>query len=433
MDNAQTLLRQGVMALRDQQDAALARQLITQSLKLDPNNEMAWLWLSRTTDDSQRKRQCVERALRLNPKNELALALQAKLNGSVQPTNGAPPLRTLDDLRAVKPPAVDDLRATLAAAEQTPTPRYDEAGEPRSKIAPPTASEQEKIDALLATADQYVQAEDYEQAIEQWIYVLDIQADHSVAIQNAVKQLFKLGYKDDAAELITRAINAGTTSIPIYLTGIDLARHQGRSGEADDLREQIVALPTADEELILKLVNDFVAGGQPNRAATMLDHALDNRPDSQELLLRMAEIQEKVLNRPEEAAFFYERAARAKSSGKAGKRADRALLNYTPVITDRERGSVWLAVREAVGFGAAYLFLGWQDAGLNLLHMGAARWFGVLLSMVGGYLLVTALSSPQQKPLAAWFGGRVPDNPPPTPKPKPVEFDAPIMPGRPRQ
>ena len=72
--DAQTLFREGVLVLRDQKDVARARQLLTQSLKLDPNNEMAWLWLSRTTDDPQKKLQCVERALRLNPKNEQALA-----------------------------------------------------------------------------------------------------------------------------------------------------------------------------------------------------------------------------------------------------------------------------------------------------------------------------------------------------------------------
>lgn len=421
MDNAQALFRQGVLALRDQQDAARARQLLTQSLKLDPNNEMAWLWLSRTTDDPQRKRQCVERALRLNPKNEMALALQTQLN-----TERSAPLRTLADLQAARAQAalpVADLRATLDVAGQAPTPRYNEADELRSKIDPPTASEQEEIDALLASAEQYLKAGDDEAAIEQWVCVLDIQVDHPVAIQHAVKQLFKLGYVDDANELITRAINAGTTSLPIYLTGIDLARHQGHGIEADELREQVAGLPTADNELILKMVDYFVDGDQPNRAASMLNSALANHPDNQELLLRMGDLQAKVLNRPEEAAFFYEHAARTQPNGKGGKRADQALVNYTPVITDRERGSMWLAVREALGFGVAYLFLGWQDAGLNLLHMGALRWFGMLLSIIGGYLLVTAVSSPQQQPLAAWFGGRVPDNPPP--KPRPVGFDAP--------
>ena len=88
--------------------------------------------------------------------------------------------------------------------------------------------------------------------------------------------------------------------------------------------------------------------------------------------------------------------------------AEKALSNFTPVVTDRERGSVGLALREAVGFGVIFVLLGWQDAGLDLLRLGPQRWLGVGLALVGGYLLVTGLSAPQQKPLAAWLGGKVP-------------------------
>jgi hypothetical protein len=79
------------------------------------------------------------------------------------------------------------------------------------------------------------------------------------------------------------------------------------------------------------------------------------------------------------------------------------------VLTDRERGSVALAGREAAGFGLIFVFLAWQDAGLNLLQLGVMRWLGVLLGIVGGYLVVTATSSPQQQPIAGWLGGVIPD------------------------
>ncbi len=76
---AQTLFREGVSALRDRHDVAQAQRLLAQSLKLDPKNDLAWLWLSRTTDDPQRKLQCVERALSINPQNVKAMTLRAKL------------------------------------------------------------------------------------------------------------------------------------------------------------------------------------------------------------------------------------------------------------------------------------------------------------------------------------------------------------------
>jgi hypothetical protein len=56
--------------------------------------------------------------------------------------------------------------------------------------------------------------------------------------------------------------------------------------------------------------------------------------------------------------------------------------------------------------------MGWQDAGLNLLQMGLPRWFGVALGLIGGYLIVTATSSPQQRRVADWLGGKVPPSPP---------------------
>jgi len=86
-------------------------------------------------------------------------------------------------------------------------------------------------------------------------------------------------------------------------------------------------------------------------------------------------------------------------------------------MTDKERGSVWLAVREALGVGFLYLLMGFQDAGLNLMQLGTSRIAGIVMSIVGGYLLITATSSPQQKRLASWLGGSVPVK---EPKPKPA-------------
>jgi hypothetical protein len=88
---------------------------------------------------------------------------------------------------------------------------------------------------------------------------------------------------------------------------------------------------------------------------------------------------------------------------------------------------VWLALREAVGFGIIFVLLGWQDAGLDLMRLGPQRWLGIGLSILGGYLLVTGLSAPQQKPLAGWLGGKVPppkaiksDDDPETPTALPI-------------
>ncbi len=400
--DAQTLFRDGVLALRDRHDLSQARELLTQSLQLDPNNEMAWLWLSRTTDDPQKKLQCVERALRLNPASEQALALREKL----QPAALAAPAPPTPAFVNFAPPPVAEL---------------DDPTDPLRPVVYPARKPVilgEEFNDLLAEAAKALEAGDEEGAIGFWVRVLDLQPDQPVAIQNAVRHLFRLGYKDDAGELIDRALASRTHSIPIYLTAIDLARVQGELGKADYLREQVALLPTADATLILKMVAHFSDAGQFLRAVDLLERALTHHPDNQPLLLHMADMQEKVLGNKLAALPYYDRAAQIKG-GRGSKAAAQALKNFTPVITDRERGSIGLALREAVGFGIVFLLLGWQDAGLDLLRMGAARWLGVALSILGGYLLVTALSAPQQKPLASWFGGKVPDAPPEPAKPRP--------------
>ncbi len=426
--DAQTLFREGITALRDQHDAALAQRLLAQSIKLDPKNDMAWLWLSRTTDDPQRKLQCVERALAINPQNVKAMTLRAKLLIAQQQQQDAN-----QDWRA----RLDALNAPVSFAEPeihtAPQPNLPPEAPPAPRPAAPpkpTAQQRQKIDLLLAKAESALATNDVEGALEEWGRVLDLQVDHPVAMQNAVRYLFKLDYPDVAHDLIWQAINAGTTSVPIYLTGIDIARHQGDQPEADDLRERVALLPNADEDLIDRMIDHFLDEAQPLRAADILERALPAHPNSQKLLLKTGTIYEKVLDRKAEALQYYERAARIKSGSKAGKTAEKALRDYTPVMTDRERGSIPLALREAVGFGVLFLLLGWQDAGLNLLHMGASRWLGVALSILGGYLVVTALSAPQQQPLAAWLGGSVPKNPPPPPEKKvPLYEEAPLPSG----
>ena len=52
-----------------------------QSLKIEPKNEMAWLWLSKTMVEPHKKLQCLERALKLNPTSAIAMIEYA--NGMV--------------------------------------------------------------------------------------------------------------------------------------------------------------------------------------------------------------------------------------------------------------------------------------------------------------------------------------------------------------
>ncbi|NDJ63083.1 MAG: tetratricopeptide repeat protein [Chloroflexi bacterium] len=405
MEDAQTLFRDGVRALKQAGDVQRARELLRQSLRLDPNNEQAWLWLAQTTKNPEIQLQCVDRALSINPDQPQAQAARDKICARIEQINtkgGA--------AQAVAP----------AQPGESPEPT-----QPPAELARPTPSvkllltpkQEKQIKSLLMQAQVFMDQNQAEQAIERWVRVLEIQSDHPIAIQEAVRNLAKLGYMDDGKELLHRAIHDGTTAASIYLTALDIAWRQGDHVEADDLLERIVQMPNASEEMLENAADFFVKFGQPERAREALEAGLARIPDGQKLLFRLGKLYETDLNDQETAIRYYDRAARVKSGTKLGREADRALENVAPVLTDSERGSFALAFREALGVGVFFWLLGWQDAGLDMLQMGGERWGGVLLAILGGYLVVSATSSPQQQPRASWLGGSVP---PPRPKPEPT-------------
>ncbi len=497
--DAKTLFQEGVVAIRDHKDAAKGRELLMQSLKIEPKNEMAWLWLSRTMTEPAKKVQCLERALKLNPSNEQTKALIGKLNPDATTNTGigksavftsatvsqptaemhpeTPPAEASSrydwndlrvstdemeaavpytltpnvsadmedmgltpDLSAVLTPASDgqsavkratsetaaitnrstsngglkDLRAMYGEAEAEVEPSPVEPIR-RNKITLSTA-ESANIKNYLSQAQSLLNKNKIEEAIEQWVRVLEIEVDNEAALSNAVRYLSRLKYIDDARELVWNAINDGTTHPSIFLTAIDIAKYQGHDGEADDLRLKLVQLPDAGEKTVMGVVDHFVEN-MPQKALQALDLALPNYPKNQKILFRRAQLAEDLGLR-KEAATYYEEAAQLGSRSKEGQLADKKLTEFMPHMSDRERGSIGLAIREAIGVGFLYLLMAFQDAGLNLMQLGIGRVGGIAMSIIGGYLLVTAASSPQQKPLASWLGGTTPAAKPPKPKAK---------------
>jgi hypothetical protein len=212
---------------------------------------------------------------------------------------------------------------------------------------------------------------------------------------------------DDAKELVWRALDSGTSNPSVYLTAADILRHEGRHSESDDMRRKLALLPTATDVIIGDTADYFVRIGQIQDALDILQNGHKNHPHSQKLLIRIGDLQ-REMGEDRSARQYYDEAARLGLRTKEGKLADQRLITFAPTLTDKERGSTLLAAREALGIGLFFLLMGWQDAGLDLLQLGASRWGGVGVGILGGYLLVTATSSPQQQPLAAWFGGQVP-------------------------
>ncbi len=440
--DAQELFRQGVIAIREHKDLARGRELLIQSLKLDPHNDMAWLWLTHTTSDPAKRLELVERALRVNPTNEAALKLKARLQAAGQPPEPvSPPPAPVPDVSSTAlveaeqsaPPVIEEPSALALSADQAvPAPATPSVIQPlkRKTIDEPiTPAERERIALLMDRADAYQQGGDIEQAIALWVEVLSMRVDHELALRNAAGHLWKLQYWDDARELIQRAIDAGTRVPAIYLTAIDMAERRGDAAWSADLREKVATLPNPDEALVVKVADYYLGRGAAHIAQRFLEQALAAHPHMPAVLIKLGDMARDAGDSIE-ATRLYERAARVKAPGKVRKEVDKKLRTALPVLTDRERGNVWLAVREALGVAGLFLLLGWQDARLDLLALGPRRWLGVLVSLAGGYLLVTATSSPQQKPLAGWLGGTVPPLPSPEPPRSPLDPEPFRPPGR---
>lgn len=71
MDDARALRQQGIQAAKAGEKEN-ARDLLQQSIRLDPQNEAAWLWLASVARDNRERLFCLQKLLEINPQNETA-------------------------------------------------------------------------------------------------------------------------------------------------------------------------------------------------------------------------------------------------------------------------------------------------------------------------------------------------------------------------
>ncbi len=121
-DQLRQLLQRGIEAAKGG-DAETARKYLGGALKLDPNNEIAWLALVSVTPNPKDRLRILKRVLEINPNNAKAKELLARLNiTSEKPTTPPPPpatehgglsgLRAMMDTEEEEAPARPSLFAT---------------------------------------------------------------------------------------------------------------------------------------------------------------------------------------------------------------------------------------------------------------------------------------------------------------------------------
>lgn len=113
-EQAQALLEQGIQAAKaGRKDEA--RKLIQQSLRLDQNNDAAWLWLASLSQDKRERLLCLQRVLLINPNNEMGIkAVQAlgidpaQLLAAARPEASAPSQPPQPETPAVEDEYLDE-------------------------------------------------------------------------------------------------------------------------------------------------------------------------------------------------------------------------------------------------------------------------------------------------------------------------------------
>ncbi|NDJ86762.1 MAG: hypothetical protein GYB66_12820 [Chloroflexi bacterium] len=402
--DAQQLFREGVIAIREHQDYTRARQLLKQSLELEPRNIQAWLWLTRTVNDPSQKLAFVQRALQIDANHSEARKLYQRLNGQVaQPPSVSNPSHSSSQLQPSpeSTPGIAGFREMIAAT------RIDAA--PQTTKSELSLAEKHQVQQHLGQADLAIQAGNLPDAIAQWLEVLSIQVDHPEAIKKAAINLWNRGYEDEARAILQNAFDAKTTSPVVYQTAIQLAEDADNPREATRLRLRLARLPDTDQATIDYLVAHFLQLKQPKYAMRVLEYARQASPDNQRYLIRLGDLKQEFGSQ-DEAISLYEQAAQTSRRSQLRRAAEERLHDFVPTLSDRERTSVLLALREVIGISIIYLALAFQDVGLDFGNMNPVHWAGIGLAVIGSYLFVTATSSPQQLPLARWLGGNVPED-----------------------
>ncbi len=117
------LVQQGIDLLQAG-DLRGAREILSQAVVLDPNNEKAWLWRSGAVESDEERKICLQHVVAINPHNQVA---QQGLKHLSQPA--LPSARSNGKGRRVKRLSIQP------AAEPAPVPeqRVETPAEPSSK------------------------------------------------------------------------------------------------------------------------------------------------------------------------------------------------------------------------------------------------------------------------------------------------------------
>lgn len=263
-EQARTLRQQGIaLAKSGQKDEA--RRLLQQSIRLEPANEAAWLWLASVARDERERAFCLGKVLEINPNNQAALAaMETITQADLPPAPAAPPspgVRRLGETAQgglSQPGAPRSLSSPGPAAQvpgSPPPARTTQAGGMQSRL---NTSEflNQPPGVPLPTQDAVIDAQRRAEGI-----VRAYQSPVQVETQYAPKTRRRAGEADVVRLRLTLAVAAlvGVVAFLLIATVVVLSN--------DDLRSIVIA-PTGTFTQTPTVTPTTTPGVTPTPSAT---------------------------------------------------------------------------------------------------------------------------------------------------------------------
>lgn len=76
---AKTLFQKGVRVIQDGSNPDQGRRWLVESLRQDPENDAAWVWLAQVIEDPRKQADCIDHALAINPANREAQVAKKRI------------------------------------------------------------------------------------------------------------------------------------------------------------------------------------------------------------------------------------------------------------------------------------------------------------------------------------------------------------------
>ncbi len=388
---AERLYRVGRQAMQEGNHPR-ARTVLAQALLIDPRYLPAWVALYRACSGPEEQLYCLAQIGRLKPEDprikQAYLALQARHPGA-RPR----PLPEFAAEGQPQPTPAAPESVAVAGPEPAP-PRPLPRGERRR---------QRRVEALLRRAAEMRAAGDEAGALSIYLDLLYEDPAQPEALAEAVRLLSRQGRLGEAQTWVERSIEMGNQDPGAYVSLAELRLHTS-GGDPWEPLAALRRLPQARPAHLVRAATLYQNWGQVREAVQVLHEAERLDPHHQPTLMRLAAIYQEY-HQPARALHYLKRVVDVDPRSELGRAAEAQLLEVGPHIPRSVQTNMLYALREVLGIALFFFLLAALDAGLNVIAIDLAGWIGVSLSALGGYMVVSATSSPAQRVFQPFLGG----------------------------